>query len=94
MKYVITMEASAEVSKDLQEEGPEAMGKVLSELMEDLKPEAIYFSTIRRLFYIVAEIDDPHVKLRNAFEALARFGKVTIDPVSTLEQFSLFVKQV
>lgn len=94
MKYVITMEASAEASKGLQEEGPEAMGKVLSELMEELKPEAIYFSTIRRANFIVANIDDPHVKLRNAFEALARFGKVTIEPVSSLEEFSLFVKQV
>ena len=94
MKYIITMEASAEASKALQEEGPDAMGKVLSDFMEELKPEASYFSILRRAIFYVVNIEDPHVVLRNAIEALSRFGKVTVEPVSSLEEFSRFVKQV
>lgn len=93
MKYVITMSASAEASKAMSET-PAEMGKQVKDMIEQIKPESIYFSTIKRCVFIVANIKDPHVELRNVFEALSRFGDVTIDPVSTLDEFSRFMQQL
>ncbi len=90
LKYVITMAASAEAAKAMSSE---EMKKEVRQLIEQIKPESIYFSTIRRLIFIVADVDDPHVELRNIFEGLSRFGDTTIDPVSSLEEFSRFMEQ-
>jgi hypothetical protein len=92
LKYLITLAASEEASKALRGT-PGDMGKEVGELIEQIKPETIYFSTIRRLIFMAVNINDPHVELRVIFEKLARFGKVTIDPVSSLEEFSGFMKQ-
>ncbi len=90
LKYVITMTASAEAAKAMSSE---EMKKEVKQLIEQIKPESIYFSTIRRLIFIVADVDDPHVELRNIFEGLSRFGETTIDPVSSLEEFSRFMEE-
>jgi hypothetical protein len=72
-------------------ENPEQAKKEIGELIEQLKPEAMYFSTLRRLSYIVVNVDDPHVELRQIFENFSRWGNVTIDPVSTFEEFGAFM---
>ena len=91
MKYMITLAGSAEAAKAMRSE---EMKKEVGRLFEQIKPESIYFSTIRRLIFIVANIDDPHVELRNVFEALSRFGETTIDPISSLEEFNRFIEQL
>jgi hypothetical protein len=54
----------------------------------------LYFSTIRRLITIVADVEDPHVELRLIFETLSKYGNVTIDPVSTFEEFGPFMEKL
>jgi hypothetical protein len=93
MKYLFTLESTPEVSARLLENIEEAK-KGIGELIEQVKPEAMYFSTIRRRTVIVVNVEDPHVELRNIFEALSRWGNVTIDPVSTFEEFGAFLAQV
>lgn len=92
MKYIFTLAASTESNKKMLE-NPEAMAKEVEAAMAQLNPEKSYFSTLRRLIFLVVNIDDPHVELRNAFENLSRFGEVTIEPVSTYEEFKGFMKQ-
>jgi hypothetical protein len=75
-------------------ENPEEIKKGVAELIELAKPEAMYFSTIRRRALFVVNAEDPHVELRNVFEALSRFGEVTIDPVSSLDEFGRFMAQL
>ena len=41
----------------------------------------------------MAEVKDPHVELRKLYETLSQMGQVTIDPVSTFEEFVRFVEQ-
>lgn len=89
MKYLFTMEVPAE--NRMLIENPEEAKKGIRELIEQVKPEAMYFSTIRRLTFAVINVEDPHVELRQIFENLSKWGKVTIDPVSTLEQFGAFM---
>jgi hypothetical protein len=72
-------------------ENPEEAKKAIGALVEQIKPEVMYFSTIRRCSYIVVNVEDPHVELRTIFESLSRWGNVTIDPVSTFEQFGAFM---
>ena len=88
MKYLFSLETTA------QQENMEEAKKELVELVEQTKPEAMYFSTIRRLITIVADVEDPHVELRLIFETLSKFGNVTIDPVSTFEEFGPFMEQL
>ena len=60
MKYFIRWEIPTEaVAKML--ENPEAVKKEFRELVEQVKPEAMYFSTIRRLNLLVVNVEDPHV---------------------------------
>jgi hypothetical protein len=68
------------------------MIKGFKDLIEQAKPEAMYFSTIRRYIVLVVDVEDPHVQLRSISEALSQFGKVTIDPVSTFEEFIPFIE--
>jgi hypothetical protein len=88
MKYLFSIEAASQM------ENMEEAKKELVELVEQTKPEAMYFSTIRRLITIVADVEDPHVELRLIFETLSKFGNVTIDPVSTFEEFGPFMEQL
>jgi hypothetical protein len=90
MKYVFSLKAVGSIEDlDIEETKKELQG-----LIEQVKPEAMYFSTIRRLILIVANVEDPHVELRNIFEALSKWGTVTIDPVSTFEEFGAFLGQL
>ncbi len=89
MKYLFSLETPTEVALKLQENIEEAK-KEIAELIEQAKPEAMYFSTIRRLALFVVNVEDPHVELRRIFENLSKWGNVTIDPVSTFEEFSAF----
>jgi hypothetical protein len=91
MRYLITLDTPSEVSSALTEK-PEQMLKTMEEIMAQLKPEATYFSTTRRYSIFVADIADPHVQLRKVFETFSKFGKVTVDPVSTLDEFLRFWK--
>ena len=93
MKYIITLAVSAATAEEIRE-APGQMGKVLKEMIGQIKPEAIYFSTIRRLIFMVVNIGDPHVELRTVFDGLSRFGETTIDPVSSMEEFSRYMEQL
>jgi hypothetical protein len=93
LKYVIIAVPSAEASKSNMED-PEAFRKVFSQLMEQMKPEAIYFSITRRLLVVVVNSEDPHVEIRNVYEALSNYGEVTVDPVSSSEDFGRWIKQL
>jgi len=90
MKYVLTIGQTAEVIEKLFENIEEAK-KEIRELIEQVKPEAMYVSTIRRLMFIVVNIEDPHVELRRLFENLSKWGNVTVDPVSTFEEFGAYI---
>jgi hypothetical protein len=90
MKYLFTLENTQETQAEMLE-NIEEVRKEITELIDRTKPEAMYFSTIRRVMFIVANVEDPHVELRQIFESLSKFGNVTIDPVSTFEQFGPFM---
>jgi uncharacterized protein with ATP-grasp and redox domains len=90
MRYLFTLENTQE-AQDKMLENIDAVRKEITELIEQTKPEAMYFSTIRRLMFIVMNVEDPHVELRKIFESLSKFGIVTIDPVSTFEEFGPFM---
>jgi hypothetical protein len=89
MKYLITLDTTTEVSNALLKNAKEAQ-KEMKEMMAQLKPEAAYFSTIRRFSILVVNVNDPHVELRRIYEALSKYGNVTVDPVSTTEEFLRF----
>ena len=90
MKYLFSLEAAQSIkSLDIEKAKKEIAG-----LIEQIKPEAIYFSTIRRYIFIVVNVEDPHIELRNIFEGLSKWGPVTIDPVSTFEEFGAFMEQL
>lgn len=86
MKYLITIDTPTEVSDALNKNPKETQEK-MKEIMAHLKPEAAYFSTIRRFSTIVVNVNDPHVELRRISETLSKFGNVTVEPVSTTEEF-------
>ncbi len=86
---MFSLEAATGTLKDIEE-----AKKGISELIQRIKPEAMYFSTIRRLVLIVANVEDPHVELRQIFETLSLWGNVTIDPVSTFEEFGDFLESL
>ena len=90
MRYLFLLETT---QPGLIENLKEAKNEIKA-IMDQIKPEAMYFSTIRRLLVIVVNVDDPHVELRHIFENLSRWGNVTIDPVSTLEEFSAFLESL
>jgi hypothetical protein len=90
MKYLIRWEIPTEAVGKLLE-NPEEAKKEFGELIEQVKPEAMYFSTIRRLNILVVNVEDPHVELRRLLERLSTWGTVTIDPVSTFEQFGAYM---
>jgi uncharacterized protein with GYD domain len=93
MKYVISQEISNEgVAKLL--ENPEEAKKAFGELIKQVKPEAMYFSTIRRFNFFVVNVEDPHVELRSLLENLSKWGNVTIDPVSTFEEFGAYMESL
>jgi hypothetical protein len=92
MKYLLTLDTTKEDQEDLHED-PEEIKKSIAALIEQSKPEAMYFSTIRRLGYIIVNIEDPHVELRLLFEKLSKMGNVIVDPVSTFEEFSKFLEE-
>ncbi|MCP8303946.1 MAG: hypothetical protein H3Z50_00500 [archaeon] len=93
MKYVIGLETPTEVEAKLFE-NPEEVKRDIRELVEQAKPEAIYFSTVRRYAFFVVNVEDPHVELRKIMVALSKYGKVTVDPVSALEEFLAFVEKL
>ena len=90
MRYLLTLTQTQEDIEKLQD--PVALRKKIKEMVEQVKPEFIFFSTVRRATFMVIRADDPHVQLRKISEALAENGTVTIDPVSTLEEFSKFLE--
>ena len=89
MKYLMTIDTSTEVSNALMKNSKDAQ-KEMKEIMAQLKPEAAYFSTIRRFSIFVVNVNDPHVELRRIYENLSKYGNVTVDPVSTTEEFLRF----
>ncbi len=89
MKYLFTLKVPNE--NRMLIENPEAAKKGIKEIIEKIKPEAMYFSTIRRLIFLVINVEDPHVELRQIFENLSNWGNLTVDPVSTSEQFNTFM---
>jgi len=93
MRYLITLDTPTEIASALQKY-PKASVKQMKELMAHVKPEASYFSTTRRHSIMVVDVKDPHVELRKLYETLSKFGQVTIDPVSTFEEFIRFVEQM
>lgn len=92
MKYLITIDTPTEVSDALLKNPKEAQ-KEMKEIMAHFKPEAAYFSTIRRFSIFVVNVNDPHVELRRIYETLSKFGKATVDPVSTTEEFFRFFER-
>ena len=86
MRYLISIETPNEVSATLAER-PEEAKKAMGVILEKWKPEAAYFSTIRRLAIFIVNVEDPHVELRRLYEELSKYGSVTVDPVSTLNEF-------
>jgi hypothetical protein len=93
MKYFISLEVPSEAVTKLLE-NPEESKKAFGELIEQTKPEAMYFSTIRRLNLFVVNVEDPHVELRTLFENLSKWGTVTINPVSTWEEFGAYMESL
>jgi len=93
MKYLISWEIPTEAVAKLLE-NPEEAKKEFGELVEQVKPEAMYFSTIRRLNLLVVNVEDPHVELRRLLERLSTWGTVTIDPVSTFEEFGAYMESL
>ena len=93
MRYLMTLDTPTEIAGILQKD-PKASVKQMKELMAHVKPEASYFSTTRRHSIMVVDVKDPHVELRKLYETLSKFGQVTIDPVSTFEEFIRFVEQM
>jgi len=91
MKYLFTILTSQQDNERLFKD-PSALRKEIGLLVEQLKPEFVVASTIRRAAYILVNIDDPHVKLRKVFESLSKMGTVNVDPVSTIEEFSKFLE--
>ena len=89
MKYLVTIDTPTEVANALTGK-PEEMKKTVKELFTKLKPEAAYWSTTRRHSVLVVNVDDPHVELRRITENLSKYGNVTVDPVSTTEEFLRF----
>jgi hypothetical protein len=93
MKYVISLKVPTEAVTKLLE-NPEEAKKAFGELIEQVKPEAMYFSTIRRYNVFVVNVEDPHVELRRLLENLSKWGHVTIDPVSTFEEFGAYMESL
>lgn len=93
MKYLITLESSQEVSNALQR-NPKQTAKEMKEFFAQYKPEAAYFSTTRRHGIFVVEVKDAHVELRRIFEAMSKYGQVTVDPVSNVEEFFHWVESL
>jgi len=90
MKYVLTLTTSNDTPNTDLGEAKKAIG----ELIEQYKPEATYFSTIRRFTLLIVNVEDPHVELRLLFETLSKWGNVTIDPVSTVAEFNAFLDKI
>jgi hypothetical protein len=67
MKYIFTLETQAD--NRMLIENPEEAKKAIGALVEQIKPEVMYFSTIRRCSYIVVNVenacDDRHSLERN-----------------------------
>ena len=94
MRYLIAVDTPTEVAMALQK-NPKESAKMMKELMAHTKPEASYFSTTRRHSIFVVDVKDPHVELRKLSETLSKVGgEVTIDPVSTFEEFLRFIEQM
>jgi hypothetical protein len=91
MKYLLSLEPTLQMG---QLENIEEVKKEFGGLIEQVKPEAMYFSTIRRLVVIVVNVEDPHIELRHLFENLSKWGNVTIDPVSTFEEFGAYLESL
>jgi hypothetical protein len=91
MRYLLSLEPTQNIAEleNIEEVKKEVVG-----IIDQLKPEALYFSTIRRLIVIVANVEDPHVELRHLFENLSKWGNVTVDPVSTFEEFGAFLESL
>jgi len=89
MKYLMTIDTPTEVSNALMKNSKDAQ-KEMKEIMAQLKPEAAYWSTTRRFSALVVNVNDPHVELRRIYENLSKYGNVTVDPVSTTEEFLRF----
>ncbi len=93
MRYLITVNTPTEVAVALAKD-PKASVKQMKELVAQIKPEASYFSTTRRHSIMVIDVKDPHVELRKLYETFSKFGEVTIDPVSTFDEFIRFIGQM
>jgi hypothetical protein len=93
MRYLISVDTPTEISSALLE-NPEESRRTMEGLFAQLKPEAAYFSTIRRAATFVVNVEDPHVGLRRIYETFSKFGKVTVDPVSTKEEFFRFFEKM
>ena len=93
MRYLVTVDTPTEVATALQKDPKESV-KQMRGLMAQIKPEASYFSTTRRRSIMIVDVKDPHVELRKIYETFSKFGEVTIDPVSTFEEFIRFIEQM
>jgi ssDNA-specific exonuclease RecJ len=86
MRYLITIDTPQEFANQLTK-NPKESAKMLRQLVAQLKPEALYFSTTRRHGVLVVDVKDPHSELRSITENLSQMGQLTVDPVSTTEEF-------
>ncbi len=92
MKYLITLDTPTEAAftqKNAKEAEQEIKG-----MMEQLKPEVTYFSAQRRHSIMVVNVEDPHIELRGIYEAMSKWGQVTIDLVSTPEEFFRYMHSI
>lgn len=93
MRYLITVDTPQEVSNALLK-NPKESEKEMKGLMAQLKPEAQYFSTERRHAIMVVDVKDPHVELRRIYENMSKWGQVTVELVSTVEEFFRFIESL
>jgi len=93
MKYLIALETPQQVADALMKD-PKGSIKQMKEMMAHIKPEVSYFSTTRRYSIMVVDVKDPHMELRRIYENLSKMGEVTVEPLSTFEEFIRFVEQM
>lgn len=93
MRYLLTITQTADDWRAMKGDPSKVRG-AMEHLVATLAPEAFYASLIRRAAYIIVNVDDPHVKLRNMMELLEEMGTVSVEPISSLEEMKRFVGQL
>ncbi|OFV85408.1 MAG: hypothetical protein A2W26_02240 [Acidobacteria bacterium RBG_16_64_8] len=95
MKYLLTMTMTTPAALKMAEVPAAERVKLLRQLVDQLKPEVFYASTVRKSAFLVLDVADPHVQLRKAHLALEQIGaEVTVDPVSNLDEFLEYISSM